>query len=101
MGFFQKLVRLISPAGKTETPVYWIHARCNRCGEQIAARVNLYNDLSVEYEGDQTVYNCHKTLIGEGHCFQRIEVWLTFDQNRQLTDRQISGGTFVEPEESA
>lgn len=101
MGFFQKLARLISPSRLRETPVYWIHARCDRCGEEISARVNLYNDLSIEYEGDQASYHCRKVLMGEGRCSQRIEVWLTFDQNRQLSDRQISGGTFIEPGEVA
>jgi len=29
----------------------------------------------------------------------RVEVWLTLDQNRKLTDRQISGGVFIEAKE--
>jgi hypothetical protein len=29
-------------------------------------------------------------------CFQRIEVELTFDENRKLVDRQIQGGVFVD-----
>ena len=34
--------------------------------------------------------------MGEGHCFQRIEIELIFDQNRKLLDRKASGGEFVE-----
>jgi hypothetical protein len=37
--------------------------------------------------------------MGEGRCFQRVEVQLTFDQNRNLIDRQISGGDFITEEE--
>jgi hypothetical protein len=37
-------------------------------------------------------------LIGEGHCFQRVEVELTFDGTRRLIHREISGGQFVNEE---
>lgn len=101
MGLFKRLARILSPARETETPVYLVHARCDRCGEQLSARVNLYHDLSIEYGGQQATYHCRKVLLGEGRCFQKVEVWLTFDQDRQITDCQISGGTFIEPEEEA
>ena len=79
---------------------YWVYVRCNRCGEQLHSRINLYNDLSVEYggENDQT-YHCRKTIVGRTGCFQRIEVKLNFDKNRKLSERQISGGEFITPEE--
>ena len=34
-------------------------------------------------------------------CFERIEVILTFDDNRQLTERQIERGEFITAEEYA
>jgi len=101
MGFFQRLARLLSSRRKVETNIYWVHARCNRCGEELHARVNRYHDLSIEYEGERPNYHCRKVLMGSGLCFQKVEVWLTFDQNRQIIDRQISGGTFIEGEEEA
>jgi hypothetical protein len=36
--------------------------------------------------------------MGEGLCFQRVEVNLTFDVNRKLINREISGGKFVDEE---
>ena len=96
MKFFKKLAQVFSPP-PVETPVYWIRARCNRCGEVIQTRVNLHNDLSLDYaESGEASYVCRKLLIGEGHCFQRLEVELTFDANRKLTNRTITGGVFVE-----
>jgi hypothetical protein len=38
--------------------------------------------------------------MGDQLCFQKIEVELTFDQNRNVIDRQIKGGKFVEQAES-
>ena len=62
----------------------------------LSTRVNLHNDLSVEYDGDQTSYRCRKVLIGDGPCFQRMEVLLTYDANRRLLSRELSGGEFVD-----
>ena len=97
MGFFKQLGKLFNPGPKNEQWVQWVKVQCNRCGEIIEGRVDLRNDLSTNYteEGGQT-YFTRKVLMGEGHCFQRIEVELTFDKDRQLTERTISGGKFVD-----
>jgi len=104
MGLFKKLSDLFSaPEGRPEKrdeASYWVAVRCSRCGETLRTRVNLHNDLSIEYGegGGETTYFCRKTLIGDKLCFQRVEVELTFDAKRQLIDRQISGGEFVDVE---
>jgi hypothetical protein len=98
MSFLKRLASLLSPA-PPQAPTYWIYARCNRCEEPLRARVNLNNDLSVEYDGDRTTYYCRKVLLGEKLCFQQVEVHLTFDSNRKLLDGQISGGRFISEEE--
>jgi hypothetical protein len=41
-------------------------------------------------------YIVRKGLIGGNRCFQQIEVELNFDSSRQLTEKTITGGTFVE-----
>lgn len=105
MGLFKKLSDLFSAPErrpeKREGSGYWVIVRCNRCGETLRTRVDLHNDLSIEYgerEGD-TTYFCRKTLIGDKLCFQRVEIELTFDGQRRLIDRQITGGQFVDGEE--
>jgi DNA-directed RNA polymerase subunit N (RpoN/RPB10) len=95
MSFFKKLSSFFS--SKSGAPVGWVTVKCNRCGEVIRARVNLYHDLSMEYDEDgKTTFFCRKVLIGEKQCFQRIEVRLTYDANRKLHSREITGGQFVE-----
>jgi hypothetical protein len=102
MSLFKKLSNLLNPAaaGKRDGG-YWIVVRCQRCGEIIRTRVNLSNDLSPNFEegGETVTYFCRKTLMGNQHCFQQVEVELTFDANRRLVDRQIHGGEFVDVDE--
>ena len=76
--------------------MYSFAVKCNRCGEIIQARVNLSNELSVEYneKGNAAVYLCRKVLIGNQHCFQPIEVTLKFDSRHRLIEQQVTGGQF-------
>ncbi len=70
------------------------NVKCRRCGEIIEGRVDLDNDLSLNDEGNG--YIVRKGLIGGNRCFQQIEVELNFDSSRQLIEKTITGGTFVE-----
>ncbi|MBI5953578.1 MAG: hypothetical protein HY865_18130 [Chloroflexi bacterium] len=74
---------------------YTFSVKCNRCGEVIEGRVDLNNDLSVEYEEGGDVFHARKILIGENRCFQRIEVELKFNAARQLLEQHTTGGQFV------
>ena len=97
MGFFNKIAEFFSASGSEDDEAYWIYVRCNRCGEDLRSRVNLLNDLSVEYVGENDqMYHCRKTIVGGTGCFQRIEVSLNFDKNRNVLERQISGGEFID-----
>jgi hypothetical protein len=80
---------------------FWIYVRCNRCGEKLRARVDLFSDLTVRYGegGVEDVYYTRKTLIGSSLCFQPIEATLTFDLRRQLVGKEITGGEFITKEE--
>ena len=77
-----------------------IRVRCSRCGEEIVARVDLHNDLSARYDdrGRVAGYYVRKVIIGSGanRCFQAIEVELEFDARRNVVNRHIRGGEFVE-----
>lgn len=91
MGFLKKLF-----GGGGTSPgsdFYTFSVRCDRCDEVIEGKVNMNNDLSLDDEGG---YHVRKVLIGSGRCFQQIEVKLRFDASRQLLEKQISGGKFVE-----
>jgi len=81
---------------KYEKKYYVFQVKCKRCGEIIEGRVDLDNDLSLEYEGSNNVYFGRKVLMGNNRCFQQIEVELKFTSDRELIDKGVKGGTFVE-----
>lgn len=72
--------------------------KCKRCGEIIEGHVDTSNDLSVEYEGSREIFHVRKVLIGDGstHCYQQIEVELKFNTNRELIEKTVAHGEFVE-----
>ena len=98
MGLIKKLATLLAASGRGgDASSYWITVQCDRCGEVIRARINLDNDLSIEYDesGNKTGYVCRKVLVGKEHCFQQIEVTLRFDAKRKLMDRKVTDGKFA------
>lgn len=101
MGFFERLSKLFSQSGSRDKAVYWVYVRCSKCGEKLHTRINLYNDLSLEYDdkGNADSYICRKTVVGSQGCFQRLELALKFDSKRNLVERDIAGGLFIEEEE--
>jgi hypothetical protein len=93
MGFLKNLFFPSRPSGT----FYSFSVKCKRCGETIQGQVNVYNEPSLELdEKGKPFYTCRKVLIGNGYCFQRIEVIFKFDEGRRVLDRQINGGEFVE-----
>ena len=89
------LKKLFAPS-KNEKHYSIFNVKCNRCGEIIEGRIDMDNDLSLNDEGDG--YIVRKGLIGSGenHCFQQIEVEMTFNTARDVIEQNIHGGTFVE-----
>jgi hypothetical protein len=102
MSFWQRLRRLFNTQARSQSGEAWFYLRCNRCGEHIRVRVDLYNHLSAEYgEGDDDVtYIYRKTVVGSGEkrCFQPIEIRLVFDKERRLQEQEIHGGQFITEE---
>lgn len=97
MGFLKKLLGGFS--AQPTKRYYRFEVKCKRCGEILEGRVDLDNDLSVEYESGGDIYYVRKVLIGDGgnHCYQQIEVGFKFNKERKLLDQRIeSGGDFVE-----
>jgi len=93
MGFLKKLF-----SSGSARPVSRFHAfsvKCNRCGEIIDGRVDLSNDLSVDYEDNREVYYVRKVLMGSNKCFQRVEVEFKFTSARELIERHATGGEFI------
>jgi len=100
MAIMKKLSGFLSSSGGSDKAAYWVYARCAWCGEKLRTRVNLNNDLSLNYgeKDSQNYYICRKILVGNQHCFRRIEIKLTFNPNRKSIDREIIGGEFISAE---
>ena len=93
MNFLQKIFK--DASSKPEKRYYTFSVKCKRCGEVIEGRVDLDNDLSIEYEQGGDVFYARKILMGNDKCFQSIGVDLKFTPRRELLDKQVSGGEFV------
>lgn len=94
MGFLDS-IKSIFTGSTSDDAAYWVYVRCRRCGEVIRTRLDLRNNLT---ERDEGGFIARKTLVGNELCFERIEVTLFFDQNRQLVDREIARGEFITAE---
>ena len=94
MGFLKNLFK--GTPAKPEKRYYTFQVKCNRCGEIIEGRVDLDNDLSLEFEDNRNVYFVRKGLLGANRCFQQIEVQMKFTSTRELIEQQAQGGTLVE-----
>ena len=101
MSFLKKIAAALSPKGAGEGDVLWVYVRCDKCGESLKTRINLRHDLTLNYNagGRVTDYVVRKVFIGSQRCFEPIEVKLTFDPQRRLVSREITGGQFISREE--
>jgi hypothetical protein len=78
---------------------YWVYARCQRCGELLKSRVDLFNEPSEDDDGSWIV---RKGLTGGGnnYCFQTVEVTLRFDPKKdRLIESEAAGGKVLTAEE--
>ncbi len=100
MGLFKKVASFLSSTPR-DLETLGIYVRCDKCGEAIGTRIHLRHDLSPIYgEGEQgAAYLVRKTLVGSKRCFQPVEVKLTFDAERRVIAREITGGQFITEEE--
>ena len=92
---------LSSPPPRTERAMY-LYVQCSKCGEKLRARVDIWNELTPEYDGksdDAASYFSRKVLVSEKLCYQPIELRLKFDKTHRLTDKTIMGGKFIEQDE--
>lgn len=101
MSFLEKIASILSPKGREEGDVLWVYVCCDKCGEKIKTRIDLRHDPTPNYddEGRVTDYVLRKVLIGSQRCFEPIEVKLTFDPQRRVISREITGGQFISKEE--
>ncbi len=101
MDLLNRLTAALNRRQPTQDRGYWVYLLCDRCGEPLQVRIDLLNDLSVEYgrRNSDDRYFIRKQVIGSGNCFQPIEIQLSFNHQRSLIDRSITGGEFISQQE--
>jgi hypothetical protein len=87
----------LAGSNPASAPPFVLRVQCNRCGEILEVRLNIFNDVSAEFDenGNPSGYSCRKIFQGNGRCFQRMEVHLTFDTRRRLKKTEILGGRML------
>ncbi len=104
MSFFGRLARTLFGGGSggaqaedsAGNNAFWLYVRCDACGETIRVRIHREHDLSADYDdGDAAAsYHTHKEIVGR-NCFRRVKVDLSFNAQRQVSERRIDGGAFI------
>lgn len=93
MNFLKSLFGGGSNNNKGDERGYYVYVKPKACNEILRIRIDLYNDLSREDSGDG--YFVRKMASGH-RCPFTVEMTLNFSGNRQLVNRQIENGEFVE-----
>ena len=97
MGFLKRLFGGQTKEGHGDDPnalVYYVKGK--KCGAITRVRIDKYNDLSLDDDGDN--YVVRKGVV-DNVCYGSVEIELRFDANRNELSRDIQGGTFVTREE--
>ncbi len=74
----------------------YFYVRPKGCDEVVRVRIDRNNDLSLADDGK--TYWVHKVVQGT-KCFQRAELDIYFNQNRQLASSEVTGGDLVSEED--
>ena len=95
------LRNLLAGSPQGDARGFYLYLQCDHCGEKLKTRVDLHSDLSIQYSNSRKgdTYHVRKLVVGDNLCFRRIEIQLTFDQNRKLIEKQAIGGHFITEEE--
>ncbi|MCB0061778.1 MAG: hypothetical protein KDE19_06680 [Caldilineaceae bacterium] len=101
MNLFQRIANLFRGGGSGSDGRFLpIYVRSRRCNEPIAGQLDLLNELSLtDDEGDAAYYG-RKVLhtSGERRCFDQVEVFLWFNNSKQLLRHEVQGGEWLEAE---
>jgi hypothetical protein len=92
MGWLDLIKELFKPIGGKDAE--FVYVQCDRCAEPLKARIDLTHDLSADFTpgGSLKGYFTHKTLMGDGPCFQQIDVDVRYDPRRRRQEISVNGG---------
>ena len=98
MGFFKRLFGFNAP--KSDARHLPVYVYSQRCAEAIVGSVDLLNELSAGEEGGEPWF-VRKVLhtSGNGRCFDKVELSLWLNANKQIVRHEVKGGIWLEPDE--
>lgn len=93
MGFFDNLKSLFTPPA--DPNAMWLYVKCKRCSTPLAVRVDLRNELSIDYETNG--YVLRKEMM-DNKCFMLMNAEIRFDTSRKIVEQKIDKGEFITKE---
>jgi len=98
---FKKLgKKLFGGANAPSVDGFFLHVRCDACGEEFNLFINKSTDLAQDFtEGGGVTYFLGKEIIG-ARCKNLIHVRMEFDGSKKLISRQIENGAFIDDQQS-
>ncbi|HET7559667.1 MAG TPA: hypothetical protein VFK80_06880 [Limnochordia bacterium] len=95
MGVLGALGRWLGGGGGRPPAAFTLHARCGRCGEVIAVRIEPRIQAGADYAGGEHRYVLRKVIAGN-RCPQRMELTITYDERYREQSRTLTGGEVVD-----
>lgn len=103
MGLFDKIKEKMKRAAekRREADFITFRVKCDKCGEEVTAKVNRRTDLQNLYldPGEKgAAFNLKKELLGK-KCPNLIHIDVDFDRNYNIIAKEASGGEFIDSSE--
>ncbi len=96
MGFLDNIKSMFAP--REDPNALWLYVKCKRCTTPLAVRVDLRNELSIDYENGG--YVLRKEMM-DSKCFTLMHAELRFDAKRKIVAQKLDLGEFITKEEYA
>ena len=91
------LRRLLGGRNSADNRILHLYVECNHCHTPVHVRVDVYNDLTLEYDDrEQAVGYVLRKEIMDARCFRLMHAEILFDTGRRETRRTVEGGVFVD-----
>lgn len=83
-------------SNSTDPNAWWLYVQCSKCDAPLAIRIDLRNDISIDYETNSRYL---RKEIMDSTCFQLMYAEVHFDDSGKVTDQTIERGKFLTREE--
>jgi len=94
MGFLDSIKSMFAP--REDSNALWLYVKCKRCGTPLAVRVDLRNELSIDYENGG--YVLRKEMM-DSKCFTLMRAELRLDAKRKVVEQKLDLGDLITKEE--